>query len=37
MTDVVFLAITVAFFAMMIGYVRGCELLGREPEGDSRQ
>jgi hypothetical protein len=28
--DAVYIAITVLFFALMLGYVRGCERLGRE-------
>lgn len=30
MTDVVYILVTLAFFALMIAYVRGCERLGRE-------
>jgi hypothetical protein len=29
MRDLAYVALTLAFFAMMIAYVRGCELLGR--------
>ena len=32
MTDLIFIAITAAFFAVAIAYTRGCEKLrGREP------
>jgi hypothetical protein len=31
--DIVYVAITVAFFALMLAYVRGCERLGRERPG----
>jgi hypothetical protein len=30
MLDLVYLAATVAFFAAMLAYVRGCEKLGRD-------
>ena len=30
MLDLLYIAITVAFFAIMLGYIRGCEVLGRE-------
>lgn len=33
MIDLIYVATTVAFFVLMIGYVRGCERLGRG-EGD---
>ena len=29
MLDLVYVAVTVAFFALMLAYVRGCERLGR--------
>lgn len=29
MLDLLYTAITIAFFAMMIAYIRGCEALGR--------
>jgi hypothetical protein len=31
MLDFLYLAGTVAFFAAMLAYVRGCERLGRDP------
>jgi hypothetical protein len=31
MTDILYIALSVAFFALMLVYVRGCERLGREP------
>ena len=30
MLDVVYIAITLGFFALMLAYIRGCEALGRE-------
>jgi hypothetical protein len=30
MLDVVYILVTIAFFALMTAYVRGCELLGCE-------
>jgi hypothetical protein len=30
MLDLVYIAVTVAFFALMLAYVRGCERLGRD-------
>jgi len=32
MLDVVYIASTVAFFAAMLAYVRGCEALGGDPQ-----
>ena len=34
MLDLVYGAATVAFFALMLAYVRGCERLGREAPGE---
>ena len=31
MLDLLYIAITIAFFAIMLAYVRGCKVLGREP------
>ncbi len=36
MLDVVYILVTVAFFGLMLAYVRGCEILGRESSGDER-
>jgi hypothetical protein len=38
MRDLLYVSMTVAFFALMLAYVRGCELLGREniSEEDTR-
>jgi hypothetical protein len=33
MLDIVFLGATVAFFALMLGYVSLCERLGRSADG----
>jgi hypothetical protein len=30
MLDVVYIAVTLGFFALMLAYIRGCEALGRE-------
>jgi hypothetical protein len=30
MLDVVYIAVTLGFFALMLAYIRGCEELGRE-------
>jgi hypothetical protein len=32
MLDLLYLAGTLAFFAAMLAYVRGCERLGRRPD-----
>jgi hypothetical protein len=32
--DVFYIVGTVAFFALMLAYVRGCERLGRETSGE---
>ena len=29
MLDLLYIAITIAFFAIMLAYIRGCEALGR--------
>lgn len=34
MFDVAYTAATVAFFALMLAYVRGCETLGKEGSGE---
>jgi len=31
MLDLLYVALTVGFFALMLAYVRGCARLGREP------
>lgn len=36
MLDLLYIAITIAFFAMMLAYIRGCEALGRETREDER-
>jgi len=37
MLDVVYIVLTLGFFALMVAYVRGCERLGREGgEGEGR-
>ncbi len=33
MLDVAYIAVTIAFFALMIAYVAGCERLGRDGAG----
>ena len=37
MRDVAYIALTVAFFALMFAYVRGCEQLGREPTDEEER
>jgi hypothetical protein len=37
MTDWMYLVITVAFFAAMLGYTKGCEALGREADSETPQ
>jgi len=34
MLDIVYIAVTVAFFGLMIAYVLGCEHLGRDGTGE---
>jgi hypothetical protein len=34
--DVAYIALTVVFFALMLGYVRACDALGRRREGEDR-
>jgi hypothetical protein len=36
-TDVVYVLATVAFFALMIAYIRGCESLGGGTEGEEKR
>lgn len=36
MLDVVYVVCSVAFFALMLAFVRGLEILGREGEGTER-
>ena len=36
MLDIVYIALTVAFFALMLAYVRGCERLGHRHEREER-
>jgi hypothetical protein len=36
MLDIAYIALTVAFFALLLAYVRGCEKLGRRQEGEER-
>jgi hypothetical protein len=36
MIDTVYIGLSLFAFAALIGYVRGCALLGREDSGDSR-
>ena len=37
MLDVVYIAVTVAFFALMLAYVVGCERLGRDGTGEEQR
>jgi hypothetical protein len=34
MLDVVYILVTLAFFALMLAYVRGCEKLGEDGTGE---
>ncbi len=34
MIDLLYLLLTIVFFALMLAYVSGCERLGRQPAGD---
>ncbi len=36
MLDLAYIALTVAFFTLMLAYVRGCDALGRRHEGEDR-
>jgi hypothetical protein len=36
MRDFAYLALTVLFFALMLGYVRACERLGKRQDGEER-
>jgi hypothetical protein len=36
MLDIVYVALTVLFFALMLGYVRGCDALGRRQDAEDR-
>ena len=35
--DILYLALTVGFFALMLAYVRGCERLGRDAGADGER
>jgi hypothetical protein len=37
MLDVVYIAVTVAFFALMLAYVLGCEHLGKDGTGEEQR
>lgn len=34
MIDLIYIALTIAFFALMLAYVQGCERLGRDTSDD---
>lgn len=36
MLDIIYIAVTLAFFGLMLAYVRGCERLGRDTTGEDR-
>jgi hypothetical protein len=36
MHDIAYIALTVAFFALMLAYVRGCEHLGKRQDSEER-
>jgi hypothetical protein len=37
MRDVVYILLTVAFFGLMLAYVRGCERLGHDATGEEER
>jgi hypothetical protein len=37
MLDVIYIAVTLAFFGLMLAYVRGCARLGKEPGSDEER
>jgi hypothetical protein len=37
MLDIVYVAVTVGFFALMLAFVRGLEILGRGATGEERE
>ncbi len=37
MLDIVYIAVTVAFFGLMLAYVAGCERLGRDGTGEDER
>ena len=36
MIDIIYIAVTLAFFGLMLAYVRGCERLGRDASSEER-
>jgi hypothetical protein len=34
--DILYIALTVGFFGLMLAYVHGCEALGRRTDGEGR-
>ena len=37
MLDLVYILVTLAFFGLMLAYVRGCERLGKEGTGEEER
>jgi hypothetical protein len=37
MLDAVYIVVTLAFFGLMLAYVRGCQRLGREGAGEEER
>jgi hypothetical protein len=37
MLDIVYIAVTLAFFGLMLAYVRGCERLGHDATGEEER
>jgi hypothetical protein len=37
MLDIVYIVVTLAFFGLMLAYVRGCERLGRGASGEEER
>ena len=37
MWDLLYIAVTIVFFALMLAYVRGCERLGQDAAGEEER
>lgn len=37
MWDLLYIALTIVFFALMVAYVRGCERLGQDATGEEER
>ena len=36
MLDILYIALTLVFFGLMLAYVHGCDVLGRRTDGEGR-